>query len=123
MVVVGSDSVPNVAQNFNLDLLFLDMAMCDNSDYVKDVYNCECVCSSVSITKKLLYLMLTLQMIYPMAVLLRSFLQDLQPAVRRHPLFPLISLICCGRFLLKEHHNQLMKVEFFIILFCISIIQ
>lgn len=53
MVVVGSDSVPNVAQNFNLDLLFLDMVMCDNSDYGKDVYNCECVCSSVSIAKKI----------------------------------------------------------------------
>lgn len=52
MVVFGCDSVPNVAQNFNLDLLFLDMTMCNNSDYVKDVYNCECVFSSVSITKK-----------------------------------------------------------------------
>lgn len=56
MVVFGCDSVPNVAQNFNLDLLFLDMTMCNNSDYLKDVYNCECVFSSVSITKKIVVL-------------------------------------------------------------------
>lgn len=27
--------------------------MCDNSDYGKDVYNCECVCFFVSIIKKI----------------------------------------------------------------------
>ncbi|KAJ7375023.1 signal transducer [Desmophyllum pertusum] len=55
----------------------------------------------------------TFKRIYLAVVLLPNCLQGHPPVQRRHLLFHLINLIFCGRFPLKRHRNQVVKITQF----------